>query len=103
MRTEIPSAKEIFLVEDQNARNVYVLNGFSRIEVADERIPQDWNVAEGTEDLQETQDEEGMAQAVGDPLYSIRVYFPDEMVVILGYYEAAYDAKNAVTTCSRHS
>ena len=34
-----------------------------------------------------------MAQAVGDPLYSIRVYFPDEMVVILGYYEAAYDAK----------
>ena len=93
MRTEIPSAKEIFLVEDQNARNVYVLNGFSRIEVADERIPQDWNVAEGTEDLQETQDEEGMAQAVGDPLYSIRVYFPDEMVVILGYYEAAYDAK----------
>lgn len=93
MRTEILSAKEIFLVEDQNARNVYVLNGFSRIEVADERIPQDWNVAEGTEDLQETQDEEGMAQAVGDPLYSIRVYFPDEMVVILGYYEAAYDAK----------
>lgn len=93
MRTEIPSVKEIFLVEDQNARNVYVLNGFSRIEVADERIPQDWNIAEGTEDLQETQDEEGMAQAVGDPLYSIRVYFPDEMVVILGYYEAAYDAK----------
>ena len=93
MRTEIPSVKEIFLVEDQNARNVYVLNGFSRIEVADERIPQDWNIAEGTEDLQETQDEEGMAQAVGDPLYSIRVYFPDEMVVILGYYKAAYDAK----------
>ena len=50
MRTEIPSVKEIFLVEDQNARNVYVLNGFSRIEVADERIPQDWNIAEGTED-----------------------------------------------------
>ena len=46
-------------------------------------------ILQGTEDLQETQDEEGMAQAVGDPLYSIRVYFPDEMVVILGYYEAA--------------
>ena len=45
----------------------------------------------------------GMAQAVEDPLYSIRSIFPDEMVVILGYYEAAYDAKNTATTCSRRS
>lgn len=39
MRTEIPSVKEIFLVEDQNARNVYVVNypplmrGIPRLEV----------------------------------------------------------------------
>ena len=93
MRSTAPSAKDIFLVEDQDGCNTYVLNGFTRVEIVNEQIPEDWNVAEGTEDLQEIAGDMAAVPYSDKPIYSIRVYFEDEHFITLGYYEAEYDAK----------
>ena len=93
MENTAPSAKEIFLVEDQDGRNVYVLNGFTQIEIVNEQIPADWNVVEETEDLQEITDDAAYPPYQDQPIYSIRVYFEDGHFIVLGYYEADYDAK----------
>lgn len=92
MREFVPSPKEVFLVEDQSGENIHVLNGFTRIEIVQEQIPETWSRAEDTEDLQEP--ENGVEMPEGNyVLYSLRVHFMDGVILILGYYETSADAK----------